>query len=440
MNLKCYIINANIDFLFEKNILSSCHSVNKFAEMAKRTRHEYLTEMCQKHLTVQTVANIDSSLSSNSLQSFKKLLTLSSTGSSDCSKNRNKTENEDSDSNHQFPYPGHILNGVKDPPTLNGAIMFSEKCAGSSIPSRLYVHDYYSNRDVEVCLLLSNEAILVIEKATMEIIWAVPVTSIIGWTDSRGVFATSTNNVISTIDICQSNKTLSNKKSKSIDCDTLEITANNNCLAKTSRELRLYYHQGECIHIMQKPIFSNFTTNSTELQNINSKCLKQYQQQQINQRNNDPFLMLIRVLELITRKSELRAIVIKRKSSSKSTKSVATTNSSLNIRKSSPTLFSPIEPTGTCGGDFGFQMKISNGIVEEIYDQTLSDYHLVPGCKVIEVDKISFAAMAIDELNELINSSLIMCLTFTGYDFARLQPRCNCPWPKALQLQHKQKV
>lgn len=411
--------------------------MNKFAEMAKRTRHEYLTEMCQKHLTVQTVANIDSSLSSNSLQSFKKLLTLSGTGSSDCSKNRIKTENEDGD---QFPYPGHILNGVKDPPTLNGAIMFSERCAGSSIPSRLYVHDYYANRDVEVCLLLSNEAILVIEKATMEIIWAVPVTSIIGWTDSRGVFATSTNSIVSTIDTCPSNKTLNNKKSKSIDCDTLEIATNNNCITKASRELRLYYHQGECIHIMQKPIFSNFTTNASDLQNINGKCLKQSQQQQINQRNNDPFLMLIRVLELITRKSELRAIVIKRKPSIKPTKSVAASNLSLNNRKSSPSLLSAIEPSGTCGADFGFQMKISNGIIEEIYDQTLSDYHLVPGCKVIEVDKISFAAMAIDELNELINSSLIMCLTFTGFDFARLQPRCNCPWPKALQLQLKQKV
>lgn len=434
--------------------------------MAKRTRHEYLTEMCQKHSLTQTVAHVDSSLSSNSLNSFKKLWTLSATNNSSSSSNdhssskhRSKSELLDSNSFNQLPYAGHILNGIRDPPTLNGAILFSERCAGSSVPSRLYVHDYYANRDVEVQLLLSNEAILVIEVATMEVIWAAPVTSIIGWTDSRGVFATSsTNCVISAIRQPSSsastssggssiNKLFGDKKSKSVDSET---SSANHCsmLNDSSRELRLYYHQGECIQLMQRPInpalMKQNPSESVPYNLVNGKLSSKQQNQQLaNQRNNDPFLMLIRVLELITRKSELRAIVIKRKSST-TTRSINSSKSASNTpehRKSSPphSLPNTIEPLGICGGEFGFQMKMPTGIIEEIFDQTLSIYHLVPGCKVIEIDKISFAAMAMDELQELVNSSLIMCLTFTPYDFARLQPRCNCPWPKALQLQHRQK-
>ncbi|OTF78889.1 hypothetical protein BLA29_006129 [Euroglyphus maynei] len=284
----------------------------------------------------------------------------------------------------------------------------------------------------------------------MEVIWAAPVTSIIGWTDSRGVFATSsTNCVISNIRQPSSasnsgggssiNKLFGDKKSKSVDSGPPA----NHCsmLNDSSRELRLYYHQGECIQLMQRPINPALKQNQNESvpSSISGKSSSKHQQQQLaNQRNNDPFLMLIRVLELITCKSELRAIVIKRKSST--TRSNTSSKSASNTPEHRKASLPSIEPVGICGGEFGFQMKMSTGIIDEIFDQTLSIYHLVPGCKIIEIDKISFAAMAMDELQELVNSSLIMCLTFTPYDFARLQPRCNCPWPKALQLQHKQKV
>ena len=436
--------------------------------MARRTRNEYLVDLCNKHITNQTVNQVDSSSSSNSLNSFKKLFgsSTSSTNSngygSGSTDHHTKRTKHLSSANHEFhhhlnqdlylttsssmlfggmpPFSrSHILHGIKDPPTLLGGIMFNERCAGSAVPSRLYVHDFSTSRDIEASLLLSNEAILVIDAVSSEVIWAVPVTSIIGWTDSSGVFATSptttstTSMVSNTIERFQQqiNKGSSSSSSaykfgpmrtKSVDCELLRTNNSSAC-----RELRLYYHQGECIQIMQRPIgTTNLATFSEPMPSVINTSYKSGRSHSIpsNTRNDDPFLHLVRILELITRKSELREIVIKRKTSP-----VHKPNQSLQF-----------DLLGRCGGQFGFSLSLSTGIIEDIMDQALSAYHLSPGCKVVEIAKISFAAMAPEELQDLLNASVIICLTFTEFDFTRYQPKCHCPWPQALQLLQKQKV
>src|SRR5699024_7986688 len=132
-------------------------------------------------------------------------------------------------------------------------------CAGSSVPSRLYVHDFSTSRDIEASLLLSNEAILVIDAASSEVIWAAPVTSIIGWTDSSGVFATSPTT--SPVMEHHSEKMVNGSggnggghrlgalRAKSMDCEPSAV----NSSATTCRVFRLYYHHGECIEIKQRP-------------------------------------------------------------------------------------------------------------------------------------------------------------------------------------------
>lgn len=418
-----------------------CHSVNKFAEMAKRTRNEYLTELCHKHSLTQTVHHVDSTLASNSLNSIKKLFgsgnsnssgSISSTGCNEGSKRKAIVSFDSNHSKQHCQFGGnHILNGIKDPPTLLGGILFGEGCSGSAITSRLYVHDFSSSIDIEVSLLLSNEAILVIDSTTLEVIWAAPVTSIIGWTDSSGVFATSPTTSSSDAAIAfrekyNFNKTNSYKRAKSMDSEP--FGTNNTC-----RQLRLYYHQGECIQIIQRTVGNGSTITSVNEHSGNNKS----KHIQTNVRNDDSFLHLIRVLELITRKSELREIVIKRKHSSNKSSASSTPEhrSAISPPKS---LF--IDQNGCCGSNFGFSLNMSTGIIDEISDQALSAYHLTPGTKVCEIAKISFAELAIDELQELINSSVIVCLTFTEFDFFRYQPRCNCPWPQAQILQQRIKV
>lgn len=444
--------------------------------MAKRTRNEYLVDLCSKHTTNQTVHHVDSSSSSmNSLNSFKKLFGSSSSsnsnstsggcGGSDVHHHASSKRSKHLSANHEFhlvnqdayltggaltPLSGppfsrsHILHGVKDPPTLLGGIVFNERCAGSSVPSRLYVHDFSTSRDIEASLLLSNEAILVIEAATSEVIWAAPVTSIIGWTDSSGVFATSptTSPVLDHHSEkkvngngggSHANHRLGGMRAKSVDCEPSGVpNSTMNSSAASCRIFRLYYHHGECIEIKQRPTGAPALpaipepSPGTTTKSARNQAL---QAAHHHSRNDDPFLHLIRILELITRKSELREIVIKRKTSP--VHKPASQNGG-----NHPAGFDLL---GRCGGQFGFSMSLSSGIIEDIMDQTLSAYHLSPGCKVVEIAKISFAALAPEELQDLLSASVIICLTFTEFDFARYQPRCSCPSPQALQMQ-RQKV
>ena len=451
--------------------------------MAKRTRNEYLVDLCSKHTTNQTVHHVDSSSSSmNSLNSFKKLFGSSSSSNSTSGGGSgsggdqyhhvsSSKRSKHLSANHEFhlvnqdayltggalaPLTGppfsrsHILNGVKDPPTLLGGIVFNERCAGSSVPSRLYVHDFSTSRDIEASLLLSNEAILVIDAASSEVIWAAPVTSIIGWTDSSGVFATSptTSPVIehhsekmvngsSGSGSGHANHRLGALRAKSMDCEPSSASSSAmHSSATTCRIFRLYYHHGECIEIKQRP--TGAPALPAILEPSPSTTAKSARNQAIAastahhpSRNDDPFLHLIRILELITRKSELREIVIKRKTSPVHKSSNQTPNGQATTAS--------LDLLGRCGGQFGFSMSLSSGIIEEVMDQTLSAYRLSPGCKVVEIAKISFAAMAPEELQELLSASVIICLTFTEFDFARYQPRCSCPSPQALQMQ-RQKV
>lgn len=136
------------------------------------------------------------------------------------------------------------------------------------------------------------------------------------------------------------------------------------------------------------------------------------------QQHEDPFLAMVRILELITRKSELREIVIKRKAQPLVSSRAALLQSDSTLR---------------CGGSFGFLLNMSTGIIEDIMDQALAAYGLTQGCKVLEIAKISFAAMTPDELSELLNQSVIICLTYTEFDYFRTQPRCQCAWPQAKQ-------
>lgn len=447
--------------------------------MAKRTRNEYLVDLCNKHTTNQTVHQVDSSSSSmNSLNSFKKLFGSSNSsnsnstsggcGGSDLHHHASSKRSKHLSANHEFhlvnqdayltggaltplsgpPFPrSHILHGVKDPPTLLGGIVFNERCAGSSVPSRLYVHDFSTSRDIEASLLLSNEAILVIEAATSEVIWAAPVTSIIGWTDSSGVFATSPttspalehhNEKMVNGGSNHANHRLGGMRAKSVDCEPSGAMQQSSA-ATSCRIFRLYYHHGECIEIKQRPTGAPALpaipepSPGTTSKSARNQALA-IQAAHHHSRNDDPFLHLIRILELITRKSELREIVIKRKTSPVHKASNA---NQVQLNGGNPS--TGLDLLGRCGGQFGFSMSLSSGIIEDIMDQTLSAYHLSPGCKVVEIAKISFAAMAPEELQDLLSASVIICLTFTEFDFARYQPRCSCPSPQALQMQ-KQKV
>lgn len=454
--LKAYYSRSEIkDLILTKiiNAENACHSVNKFAEMAKRTRNEYLVDLCNKHSTNQTTSQFDSSSSSmNSLNSIKKLFGSSSSSNGSGSGSIDASKKSKLGSNHELslaagesalstvrhPHSGlvppfsrsHILNGIKDAPTLLGGVLFTERCAGSSIPSRLYVHDFSTSRDIEASLLISNEAIMVIDANNSQVIWAAPVTSIIGWTDSSGVFASSPTTLpekFSQINGHASSR-LTGMRAKSMDAET--VNANNGAC----RELRLYYHQGECIQIMQRPVIG--ATPEVHHAPIISGKSKQSSGAVVptNTRNDDPFLQLVRLLELVTRKSELREIVIKRKTSPIHKPTFANTTS---LQQSKALSF---DPPGRCGGQFGYCMDMSTGIIEDVFDQTLTGFQLSTGCKVLEVAKISFSVMAPDELQDLLNASVIISLTFTEYDFFRYQPRCSCAWPQALQIQQKQKV
>ena len=438
--------------------------MNKFAEMARRTRFEYLVELCNKHSTNQTVHHVDSASSSmNSLNSFKKLfgsVSSSSSGAS-CGDVHTSKRSKHFSANHEFhliqqdayliggslaPFSGpplpksHILYGHKgDPPTLLGGILFNERCAGSSVPSKLYVHDFSTSRDIEVSLLLSNEAIMAIDAGSSEVIWAAPVTSIIGWTDSSGVFATSPTTSPTGNDKQingSSHHRAGPSRAKAVDCEPVSPVASQSA---SCRELRLYYHQGECIQIMQRPTgvsVNSLPTIPEPSPSTTSKSGRNGHNQIVtNSRNDDPFLHLIRILELVTRKSELREIVIKRKTSPVH-KPQQQQNGLTNSTTSNPNNLS-LDLPGRCGGQFGFSMSLSSGIVEKVMDQTLSSYRLEPGFKVLEIAKISFAVMAPEELQDLINASVLICLTYTDYDFVQYQPRCACLWPQAQQLQRQ---
>lgn len=413
--------------------------MNKFAEMAKRTRNEYLTELVHKHSLTQTVHHVDSTLTSNSLNSFKKLFGSSNSGGSSgnissagCNDGTKRSKSGDTKSLGVFG-GNHILNGIKDPPTLLGGILFAERWLAPSLVSRLYVHDFSTSREIQVSLLLSNEAILVIDASTLEVIWAAPVTSVIGWTDSSGVFATSptTTSSASVIGIREKynpSKIIGDKRAKSMDSDPLAQSSN------SCRQLRLYYHQGECIQIIKRLVNTSATTTYESASVSKGK----HQKNLPIEKDDDSFLHLIRVLELITRKSELREIVIKRKNGSNKS-SVASTPEHRSTAVSPPQTL-VFEPNGCCGSDFGFSLNMTTGIIDAINDQTLFAYHLTPGSKVCEIAKISFAELSLDELQELVNSSVIICLTFTEFDFYHNQPRCNCPWPQAALLQQRLKV
>lgn len=434
--------------------------------MAKRTRNEYLTELCAKHSTTQTVQHVDStSAASNSLNSFKKLFGGGGGGANNNSISSTSTSTTTGDgwkrpkdafsalvaeplsvsTSLLGPFGGggrHILNGIKDPPTLLGGVLFSSRCAGSPVPARLFVHDFHANVDVEVEVLLSNEAIILIDSRRAEVIWAAPVTSIIGWTDSSGVFAAATpvgaGSDKSSNDQQQQQRFLMKKDMRTKSMDSAQEAASS-LAAKCCRDLRLYYHQGECIQIMQRPVTGasvhnitssgqNLITNSTSLAQTNnaSKQTKKAQAAAAvlaaaditRQQHEDPFLAMVRILELITRKSELREIVIKRKAQPLVSTRAALLQSDSTLR---------------CGGSFGFLLNMSTGIIEDIMDQALAGYGLAQGCKVLEIAKISFAAMTPDELSELLNQSVIICLTYTEFDYFRTQPRCHCAWPQAKQ-------
>lgn len=231
--LKPYYTRSELkEFLLTKiiNAENACHSVNKFAEMAKRTRCEYLTELCNKRGTTTTVQQLDAQSTPSSFNSiYSKLFGSSSSSSSDSSGNASKSKHKsvhgDVDalysisggggngtvaSNFSRTFPvnrRHILSGIKDPPTLHGAIMFSHSVfgpQGAFKSSRLFVRDFSTNRDLPATLVISNEAILVVDSTRSEVIWAAPVTCVIGWTDSSGVFATSpsTSCVTSTMASC----------------------------------------------------------------------------------------------------------------------------------------------------------------------------------------------------------------------------------------------
>lgn len=435
--------------------------MNKFAEMAKRTRNEYLTELCAKHSTTQTVQHVDSSATSNSLNSFKKLFGGGASSNSSVNSTASSVTAATGDGWKRSkdalsalvaeplgvstsllgPFGGggrHILNGIKDPPTLLGGVLFSSRCAGSPVPARLYVHDFHANVDVEVEVLLSNEAIILIDARRAEVIWAAPVTSIIGWTDSSGVFAAATP----VGDKCNSDqqqqqRLMLKKDMRTKSMDSAQEAASS-LAAKCSRDLRLYYHQGECIQIMQRPVpgaaGSTASTGHNSITNCASmapttNASKHNKKAQAaaaaiaaadytRQQHEDPFLAMVRILELITRKSELREIVIKRKAQPLVSSRAALLQSDSTLR---------------CGGSFGFLLNMSTGIIEDIMDQALAAYGLTQGCKVLEIAKISFAAMTPDELSELLNQSVIICLTYTEFDYFRTQPRCQCAWPQAKQ-------
>lgn len=417
------------DFILTKiiNAENACHSVNKFAEMAKRTRNEYLVDLCVKHVLNQTVQHLDQATSSASgLNSFKKLFGSSS------SKNHLTAFEFNKDS---YGTSGTLrFQGMKDLPTLLGGVMFNERCAGSSVPSRLYVHDYSTGRDIMVSILLTNEAIIVIDSARSEVIWAAPVTSIIGWTDSSGVFSTSPASGME--HIVNGNGVAAVPKRFSAKLQTRSSPDTNLSGPFEARELRLYYHQGECIQIMQRPTGATLqipreaspaTTYSKQARNSQPNAIAALAS---TRRNDDPILQMIRILELITRKAELREIVIKRKSSS--THKTMPTHPNKND-------LGPLDLLGRTGSQFGFSLSLSTGIVEDISDQTLAAYHLSVGCKVLEVAKLSFAVMAPEELQDLLAGSYITSLTFTDFNFLRMQPRCACAWPQALMLLQKQK-
>ncbi|RWS08731.1 signal-induced proliferation-associated 1-like protein 2 [Dinothrombium tinctorium] len=142
---------AFTEFLLSKiiNAENAAHRCEKFRSMAQRTRHEYLKDLAQNHVTSTTINDVSSGTSAGAK--------LVSTIFGSTRKSRSNRLGRDS----------HFIGDA----IIKGAISWE-----------MSVEDYGQSKVVDCLVAISSDTFIIVEEATKEIIFVCPNISILGWT------------------------------------------------------------------------------------------------------------------------------------------------------------------------------------------------------------------------------------------------------------------